>query len=325
MIFVTYLLLVVLVVYLSARLGHYVDLLDRKTTMASAFIGGVLLAAVTSLPELMTSITSIAIVGKPQLVIGNILGSNLFNIAVLGLVFLLFFKKLCNAHIASSHKSTAICVTAVYIVLCIVRLTGNSLFFYGISFVSIIILALYITCIRSMSNDDNDTEEAVDVSPLTLRQVIIRFVLFSIALVCSSIAITIASDIVGTKLNLGATLAGALLLGIATSLPELISCFVLAKIGNFNAMTGNIIGSNIFNFAILFVADVVSWNKELYKFDAQGTLLVFLGMASVLAMTSAIIILTAKKANALQGGAKSGIAILNLAPILFYIAFVALS
>lgn len=325
MIFVTYLLLVVLVVYLSARLGHYVDLLDRKTTMASAFIGGVLLAAVTSLPELMTSITSIAIVGKPQLVIGNILGSNLFNIAVLGLVFLLFFKKLCSANISSSHKSTALSVTAVYIVLCIVRLTGNSLFFYGISFVSIIILALYITCIRSMSNDDNDTEEAVDVSPLTLRQVIIRFVLFSIALVCSSIAITIASDIVGTKLNLGATLAGALLLGIATSLPELISCFVLAKIGNFNAMTGNIIGSNIFNFAILFVADVVSWNKELYKFDAQGTLLVFLGMASVLAMTSAIMILTAKKSNTLQGGAKSGIAILNLAPILFYIAFVALS
>ena len=50
-----------------------------------------------------------------------------------------------------------------------------------------------------------------------------------------SILITYASDYIGKTLGLGTTLAGALLLGIVTSLPEMISCFVLARIGNFNA------------------------------------------------------------------------------------------
>ena len=66
-IFAGYILLALCVIFFSARLGYYVDLLDQKTTLASAFIGGVMLAAVTSLPELFTSITSVAAVGKPAL------------------------------------------------------------------------------------------------------------------------------------------------------------------------------------------------------------------------------------------------------------------
>lgn len=50
----------------------------------------------------------------------------------------------------------------------------------------------------------------------------------------------------------------------------MISCFVLARIGNFNTMVGNIVGSNMFNFIILCVADVVYWNHDLYVYDGQG-------------------------------------------------------
>ena len=45
-------------VFLSDKLGNYIDLLDKKTKISGAFLGGVLLAAVTSLPELFTSISA---------------------------------------------------------------------------------------------------------------------------------------------------------------------------------------------------------------------------------------------------------------------------
>lgn len=62
------LILAVLVVYLSVRLSYYVDCLDKKTNLSGAFIGGVMLAAVTSLPELFTSLTAVLALDQPDLV-----------------------------------------------------------------------------------------------------------------------------------------------------------------------------------------------------------------------------------------------------------------
>ncbi len=329
-IFAGYILLALCVIFFSARLGYYVDLLDQKTTLASAFIGGVMLAAVTSLPELFTSITSVAAVGKPALVVGNILGSDLFNSFVLGGVFLLWFRGLRSARVTRSHGTTAICVLIVYGILGATCLSGRSLLLVGVSAISLVIIALYVFSIKTMSttaicvlivygilgatclsgrslllvgvsaislviialyvfsiktmSGDDDTGDSEDVSPLRLPQVVARFVFYAVLLVAASILITYASDYIGETLGLGTTLAGALLLGIVTSLPEMISCFVLARIGNFNAMVGNIVGSNMFNFMILCVADAVYWNKDLYVYDMQGRLLLITGVISAAAV-----------------------------------------
>ena len=79
MYYALFILLAAAVVFLSIKLAKYVDLLDKTTKISGAFIGAVLLAAVTSLPELFTSISATLIVRENELVLGNILGSNLFN------------------------------------------------------------------------------------------------------------------------------------------------------------------------------------------------------------------------------------------------------
>lgn len=322
-IFAGYLLLALCVIFFSARLGHYVDLLDQKTTLASAFIGGVMLAAVTSLPELFTSITSVAAVGKPALVVGNILGSDLFNAAVLGLVFLLWFRGLLAARVTRSHVTTAVCVLIVYAILGLTCLWGRSLLLVGVSAISLVIAALYAVSIKMMSGDE-DTGDQEDVSPLSVRQVVVRFMFYAVLLVLASILITYASDYIGEALGLGTTLAGALLLGIVTSLPEMISCIVLARIGNFNAMVGNIVGSNLFNFIILVVADVVYWNRDLYVYDGQGRLLLVMGVVSA----AAVLALTALLTRTGPGRGKrpaAPVALLAAVPVACYGAFVALS
>ena len=77
-----YLLVAAVVVFLSIFLSIFVDLLDKKTNVSGAFLGSILLAATTSLPELFTSLTASLLVNNNALVYGDILGSNLFNVTL---------------------------------------------------------------------------------------------------------------------------------------------------------------------------------------------------------------------------------------------------
>ncbi len=69
MLIASYIVLAVLVIGLSMRLSSYVDMLDKQTNLSGAFLGGVMLAAVTSLPELFTSISGVVFLNEPELVV----------------------------------------------------------------------------------------------------------------------------------------------------------------------------------------------------------------------------------------------------------------
>ena len=92
MLYLIYLLVAIVIIILANKASIYVDLIEKKTSLSGAFIGGVVLSAVTSLPELFTSISSTMFLHKPGLCMGNILGSNLFNIVILAVLILIFFK-----------------------------------------------------------------------------------------------------------------------------------------------------------------------------------------------------------------------------------------
>lgn len=290
MVYLLYLALAVVVVGLSIRISYYVDLIDKTTDISGAFIGGVMLAAVTSLPELFTSISATLFLGKPELVIGNILGSNIFNIAILATLVIIMYKKVNHSYISKSHTTVAIWVIVAYGLLTFPILFNNDITVLNISVVSLAIAFLYILSIRKMANDTSeDKEDSMVHTTLTTKQIFARFALLSVLLVISSIAITYVSDMVATRLNLDVTLAGALLLGIATSLPELASCIALVKIGNLNAMIGNILGSNIFNLFILLLADVSFRNGSIYMANQQSQNLIFFGLISMLAILGILV------------------------------------
>ena len=106
----------------------------------------------------------------------------------------------------------------------------------------------------------------------------------------ASIGITYATDWIATALNLEVTLAGALLLGIATSLPEVTSCISLVKLKNFNASVGNILGSNMFNFFILFLADLMYTKGTIFTVSDQSLNLVFFGFISIVAVSIVLLV-----------------------------------
>ncbi len=289
LIIIGYLILAVIVTVLSVKASHYVDLIDKKTSLSGAFIGGALLSAVTSLPELFTSLSSTVWLHTPSLCLGNILGSDLFNVAALSVVALIFLKGFRKGEISPNHARVLAIVILCYAALGLCYAGILDFEIATISIVSLIIFVLYGLSMKFLASEESDTDEEDDVSPLTLNEVIVRFVLVSIGIVVTSILITYVTDAVSDLLGLGKGMAGALLLGIATSLPELSSTIALFRMGNYDIAVGNIVGSNIFNFFILSVVDILYVGSGLYVFDDPSTIaLMGFGAVSMVSMLALV-------------------------------------
>lgn len=282
MIYLAYLIVAAGVVWFSVKASDYVDLLDKKTSLSGAFIGGIMLSAVTSLPELFTSISATVLIGEPGLCLGNVLGSDLFNMAMLSFFLLMFTRTFGKASLSASHRVVTLFVFACYVLLILDWLDILNIHILSVSLTSVCIVILYVLSVRYMSAEDGtEEEEEADTSPLTVKQVAIRFVAVSIGIVALSIIITYITDAISIRLNLGQGMAGALFLGIATSLPEAASTVTLLRMGNVDIAFGNIVGSNIFNFIIMAVVDIL-YHGSVYDFsDPQTVVLMLCGAAAL--------------------------------------------
>ena len=319
-----YAALAVCVVFFSIKLANYVDLIDKKTDLSGAFIGGVILAAVTSLPELFTSISAVLFVKQPDLVMGNILGSNLFNMCIFGGAALIAAKSLCKSTIGNSHLKTTVITFVMFAIMLLPVVFKKDYTVVGISVYSIILLVLYACSIKFMAGDSAETE-GEDTSDLTLKQIIIRFIIMAVLLVTASIFITVAADHLSEEFNLGKTVGGALFLGVATSLPELTSSIALIRKGNFNACAGNVMGSGVFNFCIISVADILYRGGSVYiSNDKSSSYLNIFGLVAT-AVVGIILIMKQRKKDAENAGLKLFYRIGGFAILACYGAFLFLS
>ena len=301
--YLAFFVLAAAIVFLSVKLSEYVDLLDKSTKVSGAFIGGVLLAAVTSLPELFTSLSAVLFIGENNLVTGNILGSNLFNLAALGACCAIIFRGFHNAKVVIHHVVTLLCCISVYALIAVAVFVKNVPYIGFVNIVSPFIFAIYVICLL-ITPKTEESGEHTEIA-LSVKQLTVRFIIAALLLIGVSICITYVTDDIADKLDLGKTFAGALLLGLTTSLPELVSTVSLCKRGNFNASVGNILGSNIFNFFILFLADLLSFrpgNTSIYPHFTGGSagfqsmLLLVLGAAA--SVFAAIMLLIKNRAPA---------------------------
>ena len=287
MIYVLYLVVAALVTFMSIKASEYVDMLDKTTSLSGAFLGGILLSAVTSLPELFTSISSTLMLDQPGLCIGNILGSNLFNYAMLSFFILTAVAKFAKCDLSKIHFIVAVSVIAMGgLILC--NKYGFLAFDIGnVSVTSVLIILLYVLTVWVMYKKGGTSETEDDGEPVTLsrKQILTRFTLVSVGIVVFSVILTYITDELSVRLNLGKTVAGALFLGVATSLPETASTFTLFKIKNYDIAVGNIVGSCLFNFTILSVADFFYRGGGIYTIADTSTmnLIIFASVASVLA------------------------------------------
>ena len=262
-----FLLLAFLTMFSSIKLSYYGDALSKSTKLGTAFIGGLLIASITSLPELVTSVSAV-LVNNPYLSFGDILGSNMFNIFVLSIYNIWFFKKDLFKNTNNKYKIECLILIIEYLIVLIAT------YIKTLDIVTIILLIMYVIYTIKVINNK---EEHID-NYNKEKYVLIKFILFSTGLIFLSILLTLEADKI-TRLypKVSSSSVGAILLGITTSLPEVVSTYALIKFRNYNMAISNMLGSNIFNFLVLALSDFFVINDHIYNFVDRFTYMYIYG------------------------------------------------
>lgn len=279
-----YAVVATIVVMAAIRASHYIDLIDRTTKLSGAFLGGVLLSAITSLPEFFTSLSATIFLDKPALCIGNILGSDLFNIAMLSVLILLAMRSFRSAEIGRGNIVVSLYMILIYGVMMLDYFGILDIEFATLNIITFIFVGIYALAVRHLAGESCEGGACEDEEPvtLTLRQIVLRFVASAVIIVVMSVILTYITDDIATQYNLGVGLAGAIFLGVATSLPEVASTIALVRMRNYDIAVGNIVGSNLFNFLVLCTADLFS-RGDVYDYsDFNVVKLLFFGAVATL-------------------------------------------
>ena len=270
---ILFLFLAGLKVFLSFRLSYYADLLNKTTNISGVFIGGILLAGITSLPELVTCLSSIFL-NNPYLAIGDILGSNFFNIAMMCFFDILFIKTMFYNYTKNRYYLIYVLLILNYLIMYLFMGGTFNLEIFNIGLPSFIIIITYIFYLK------NAKEEKTKKEVITTKEhVLLKFFLVGLFMVIVSILLTLVVNLIaGKNPNVASSFIGAILLGITTSMPEVITFIALVKMKSFDLALSDIIGSNLFNLLILAVGDIFLKNKEIYYFvDKESMFLLIFG------------------------------------------------
>jgi cation:H+ antiporter len=233
----------------------------RRFNIPTLVIGSTVVAFGTSMPEFTVNMHS-ALSGKTDLAMGNILGSNLFNICiVLGIVCLispLAIKK------DSASKDFPMCLIAAIMV----GVAGNQLYLDKIKFhelmlsdgiVFLLFFAIFMYYIYNEAasgaahqhaagaGSSGSSEETGEQKTLSPPKSIIYIVLGLAGLVFGGEFIVDGATGLAKNFGISERVIGLLIVGPGTSFPELIASIVAARKGSADMVVGNVLGSNIFN------------------------------------------------------------------------------
>jgi cation:H+ antiporter len=264
LVWLQYLACLAIILFAGTRLARYGDAIGEKTGVSGLWIGLVLLAAITSVPELVTGVSSAALVGIPDLAIGTLLGSCLFNLTLIALLDLLYregpiLSKVRLRHVASAGAGILLIAVAAASILAGEELTGFRLGWVGVP--SIIIFLIYLFAVRQMFRFEHRHPPKPEViSPryadVPLKTVYLRFTLAAIAVIGAGIWVAFVGDEIAETTGWGASFVGSLFLAISTSMPELVVTVAALRLGATDMAVADILGSNMFNIAIIFAVDL---------------------------------------------------------------------
>jgi len=289
LVWLKFLLCLVIILFSGTKLARYGDAIAKKTGLGGVWIGLVLLAAITSMPELVTGVSSVALVGLPDLALGTLFGSCLFNLAILALLDILhrstpILSQVSLRHVALAGVGMLLIAIAAGSILTGERLSGLALGWVGIP--SIVIIILYLVAVRQMFRFERShpalqlEADSPQYAEIQKRKVYLRFILAAAAVIGAGIWLSFIGDEIAMTTGWDASFVGSLFLAITSSMPELVVSIVALRLGAFDMAVANILGSNMFNIAIIAPVDL---------FYTQGAILSSASAAHLITAAVAIV------------------------------------
>ncbi|MFC1631906.1 sodium:calcium antiporter [Candidatus Omnitrophota bacterium] len=269
MLWIKFLVFAAIVIFSGYKLCIYGDKIGEIIKLGRTFVGLILLAVVTSLPELAVSLSA-AKIGAIDLALGDVFGSNLFNLTIIGLLLLLFVRKPQQFSFESTHFISlgfSVVLVALAAVGIVFYRVVNPVVNYSriwVDIETILILGVYILGAfllfrlerkQAWQSVNTDTDQ-----PKNKLKIWLQFVGFAVILVSSAVYLARLGNQIAALpvagIALGGTFVGSLLMAIVTSLPEMAVAISAAKLGFWDMALGNIFGSNMFNMLIIGIIDL---------------------------------------------------------------------
>jgi len=259
----TFLAAGVIVVFAGVALARHADTLAGASKLGRLWIGAVLLAGATSLPELATDVAAVAL-GAPDIAAGDLFGSSMANMLILGVLDLLPGGKPILARAALDHAlgaSLAILLNALAVVLVVVqtqpslgRIDGGSLLLFLVYLAGM--RAIHRYTLRQRTDKAEPTRSTEQRSGATIRNAAMSFALAALAVLVAAPAFGWSAKGIAQLSGAGHTFVGTWLVALATSLPELVASLAALRIGALDLAVGNLFGSNAFNMALFVALDL---------------------------------------------------------------------
>ncbi|MEE9263497.1 MAG: sodium:calcium antiporter [Vicinamibacteria bacterium] len=249
----------------GSRLSRYGDVIAEKTGFSGTWIGVVMLATVTSLPELATGISAVSLVDEPDLAVGDVLGSCVFNLFIIFVLDFLHRKesvytRASQGHILSAGFGIMMLGFAGFSLL--VSSQGQVVRIGHVGLYSPLILVLYVLAMRTVFRYEHDKkkESAKQVEEvyghLSFRRAVVGYSVAAAVVVGVGTWLPFVGRQIAHLMGWETTFVGTLFVAFATSVPEVVVTLTALRIGALDMAIGNVLGSNLFNVAILAVDDI---------------------------------------------------------------------
>lgn len=244
---------VVLVLWGADRLTEGAVAVAERLRVPQIVIGLTIVALGTSMPELCVSVVS-ALKGTPDLAVGNVVGSNIFNaLLIVGVAALVAPMTILRSTVFKDVPC-ALVASVVLLMMCqndwvITRLDGTILFVFFLVFMRLTIKGA--TSAQPTPQAAEENEASAGKQPMKGWLAGLWMVVGLAALIGGSNLFVGGATEVARALNVSDAVIGLTIVAGGTSLPELATSVVAAKKGNSGIAIGNVLGSNVLN--ILFI------------------------------------------------------------------------
>lgn len=278
----------VLIGYAGTALSRYGDVIASKTGLGGTWVGIALLATVTSVPELVTGVSAVRLADKPDIAVGTVLGSCVFNMVILVVLDVIargrsVFELAGQGHILSAGLGVLL-ISVVGFSLLLAQEDGGG---WSLGYVGVytpLIVVIYFASVRAVFRYERKNPGAEDppaefTNATSMPQAAVAFGISSVVVIAVSLWLPFVASDLAAAMGWYETFVGTLFVAVITSLPEVVVTVAALRIGAVNLAIANLFGSNMFNIGVIAVGDL---------FYTKGPILAHVESIHVLSAFSAV-------------------------------------
>jgi len=242
------------------------DVIADKTGLSGNWIGLILVATVTSLPELATGVSAVTLADAPDIAVGDVLGSCVFNLSILAVLDFLqrgegIYRRVGLGHVVSAAFGVVLIGFAGVNIL--LHGKGASFAIGHVGGFTPIMLVLYVVGMRAVYNYElAGTARITEAAPgrypaMTLRAAVLRYVAAASGVVAAGLWLPFVAVDLAEAMGWRTSFVGTMFVAAVTSVPELAVTVAAVRMGAVDMAMANVLGSNLFNMVILGLDDML--------------------------------------------------------------------